>query len=551
MWRDECHCIEVCRPAKTAANGSSAKPSTQPASAEDKSNIPPAFRTGNTAAFATQNGHTVTPKNTARGQNSDPIPELERKADGRIPREGNGTKDLNGVNGVAPIATKDGNGTAPSNGNGEMKPGNGVKAKKPFWRHVVDEALAFFAHWFGAARFDKDGDGDLDWDDIQSRIAERKQRMAERKQRAKAKPESKADAKAKAKAVGRNKTGDFDGDGDVDMEDKINDIFEDQLRGDVDMMQESQYTPIFICVYSLIIMGLWWSGAVQDYGWDKFTGKLGGLESFYKGETKLRTNYKCLDLRNEPWRWFTYQFTHAGIGHSGFNTVMNLFLGVPLEKIHGPLRLFLMYQVGVFGGSMCLFVTDVHTSVVGCSGGVYSLYGMHLATLFLNWAEDKYRKPTLFVLMLLWGCDMMILYNSDEKDRTSHAVHFGGYLAGTIIGILLGKNFVKTRMEKVFQALTFTVGMCLIALCITWTFTVWPPQTFWESSGWCWRMQVWSPLHFGDFDFHCVSCNDRDCAWKYLKPNDKSGPGNCTDCVNYSMKVPCECVGGCDSFIDG
>merc|ERR1719160_1900589 len=159
-------------------------------------------------------------------------------------------------------------------------------------------------------------------------------------------------------------------------------------------------------------MGLWSAGSYQDWGPGKFTQKIGGLESFFKGHTKLRTNYKCLDYRTEWWRWFTYQFTHAHIGHSGFNTVMNCFLGVPLEKVHGHFRLFFMYQVGVFGGSMCLFVTDVHTAVVGCSGGVYSLYGIHLAKLFMNWHQMRYRKPILLLLVVLLVCDIMIVSSS-------------------------------------------------------------------------------------------------------------------------------------------
>ena len=35
--------------------------------------------------------------------------------------------------------------------------------------------------------------------------------------------------------------------------------------------------------------------------------------------------------RAQAWRFLTYQFTHVGLQHVGFNVLMQLFVGLPLE----------------------------------------------------------------------------------------------------------------------------------------------------------------------------------------------------------------------------
>lgn len=93
----------------------------------------------------------------------------------------------------------------------------------------------------------------------------------------------------------------------------------------------------------------------------------------------------CEDLRAQVWRWWTYQFTHVGAVHVMMNAALNVVLGIPLELMHGSLRVALMFNIGVVGGAMCYSVNDAHTVVVGCSGGCYALIGTHIADLLMNW----------------------------------------------------------------------------------------------------------------------------------------------------------------------
>ncbi|XP_073809070.1 rhomboid-related protein 3 isoform X11 [Danio rerio] len=88
-------------------------------------------------------------------------------------------------------------------------------------------------------------------------------------------------------------------------------------------------------------------------------------------------------LRAQAWRFLSYIFMHAGIEHLGLNMAMQLLVGVPLEMVHGALRIGLVYVCGALAGSLAVSVTDMTAPVVGSSGGVYALVSAHLANVVM------------------------------------------------------------------------------------------------------------------------------------------------------------------------
>lgn len=95
------------------------------------------------------------------------------------------------------------------------------------------------------------------------------------------------------------------------------------------------------------------------------------------------------DRRLEVWRFFSYMFLHANWFHLGFNIIIQLFFGVPLEVMHGTARIGVIYLAGVFAGSLGTSVVDSEVFLVGASGGVYALLAAHLANITLNYAHMK------------------------------------------------------------------------------------------------------------------------------------------------------------------
>lgn len=58
------------------------------------------------------------------------------------------------------------------------------------------------------------------------------------------------------------------------------------------------------------------------------------------------------DKRHELWRFMSYMFLHAGWFHLGFNLLIQLVFGLPLEMVHGSGRIACIYFSGVLAGSL-------------------------------------------------------------------------------------------------------------------------------------------------------------------------------------------------------
>ncbi|CAH1115998.1 unnamed protein product [Phaedon cochleariae] len=133
--------------------------------------------------------------------------------------------------------------------------------------------------------------------------------------------------------------------------------------------------------------------------------------------------------RSEIWRFLLYMFLHAGWLHLGFNLVVQLLVGLPLEMVHGSGRVFLIYMAGVLAGSLGTSVFDDDVYLVGASGGVYALLAAHLANAF--------------------GLPV------------SYVAHLTGALAGLTIGLLVLKNFE----QKLHEQLLWWVALGVYAAC--------------------------------------------------------------------------------------
>lgn len=277
-------------------------------------------------------------------------------------------------------------------------------------------------------------------------------------------------------------------------------------------LMKGQALPIFIVFQCLIVFILWLANSIM-YG-----DASAGLDSILPGRTDLRLYSDCVDFRFQVWRWWSYQFTHVGFSHVFCNCLLALIMGIPMEGLQGPFRMFLMFNIGVFGGSCCCFLTALRMPVVGMSGGCYALFGMHYADVILNWKSKMFRWSTLAFLTILLSLDFVNYFLSkgaETSHATSNAAHVGGSIAGACIGITIGRNVSVSRHEKALVGCVFTLGFCLAAASMGIGLQ-WPPQSLFDDDpAWCWARQVWNPKVFQDQRWHCVFCGDAACIAKW------------------------------------
>ncbi|XP_036681874.1 rhomboid-related protein 1 isoform X3 [Eschrichtius robustus] len=81
--------------------------------------------------------------------------------------------------------------------------------------------------------------------------------------------------------------------------------------------------------------------------------------------------------RARAWRFLTYMFMHVGLEQLGFNALLQLMIGVPLEMVHGLLRISLLYLAGVLAGEAELGWDEMSLQAAedGAGPGVHELRG--------------------------------------------------------------------------------------------------------------------------------------------------------------------------------
>jgi len=293
----------------------------------------------------------------------------------------------------------------------------------------------------------------------------------------------------------------------------------------VENIRTGQIRPVMILLHSMACFTLWAVTAAinsERSGTDFFE-SAGGLDKIWEGWTLLRfVGPECEDRRFEAWRWLSYQFTHVGFAHVFTNSFLNLTFGIPLEGVHGHFRIVVMHTIGVFGGACFAMLMDVHTSIVGCSGGSYALIGVHIADLVMNWRERRFRYPTLCVVVALVFADaaFAVLNRSPE---VSYSTHAGGIIAGLLICILMGKNLKVRSHEKYIVRGAWILGFALITFCLAWLFSqhggrlsIWEAMS--QESPWCWHGQVLN-MSRDPTSYRCVRCATRHCVDGWLTFN--------------------------------
>lgn len=172
--------------------------------------------------------------------------------------------------------------------------------------------------------------------------------------------------------------------------------------------------------------------------------------------------------RYEVWRFVTVMLLHGSWLHLWGNIIMQLILGCLLEVIHHWKRVGMVYIAGVLFGTLAGSVVQPWTFLIGASGGVYALLVAHLATIILNWNEMGCAFFRCILLLAYIGFDVWLVISEEviggKKSDTSHAGHFGGALAGLLIGVNVLKNFEQRLWEVKLQKVCKIIAIVFVIL---------------------------------------------------------------------------------------
>lgn len=192
------------------------------------------------------------------------------------------------------------------------------------------------------------------------------------------------------------------------------------------------------------------------YVWISLSGP-GGLDEFID----WGANFGPATLGGEWWRLLTATFIHAGVIHLFFNMLALWNLGAIVEGALGSACFASIYFLSGLAGSITSLAWHPHATSVGASGAIFGLFGALIGLLAkrrLIYGEPIDRATIKsFALNIFLNLAISLLPGID------FAAHFGGLIAGLIVGFLIEPHPQRRHWWK-HPLLISMYGLTILAL---------------------------------------------------------------------------------------
>jgi len=191
-------------------------------------------------------------------------------------------------------------------------------------------------------------------------------------------------------------------------------------------------------------------------------GKAGGLAILWGMDGaalyRLGANFgPAIFILHQWWRLVTACFLHGGLIHIGFNLMVLMDFGPPLEELYGSARYFFFYMVcGVCGYLLSALLNN--SISIGASGAILGLVGLLLAVTSKRGGSymRQLRSRLITWVIIIFAVGFMGIMAIDNY------AHLGGFAAGFVLGKISADHEPHTPAEK-----RLAQFLCLLAVVVT------------------------------------------------------------------------------------
>jgi len=216
------------------------------------------------------------------------------------------------------------------------------------------------------------------------------------------------------------------------------------------------------------------------------------------GETLIECGAKVTYMivnEGQAYRLFSAMFLHSGLVHLFFNLMVLAFVGRGVEIAHGTIKATFGFVVGAYGGNVLSALFLPQYISVGASGGIFSLLGMALADIILNWKvlfgggvdkgailirTEKDKRNVKWVMFWLL-IDILLNVVLGLLPFIDNFCHVGGMIFGMLFGVGTIQRvdfgffgFTKSCFQKFLTFLMKSWGiiitLALLVFVTTWLF---------------------------------------------------------------------------------
>ncbi|MFA5363636.1 MAG: rhomboid family intramembrane serine protease [Candidatus Bathyarchaeia archaeon] len=163
-----------------------------------------------------------------------------------------------------------------------------------------------------------------------------------------------------------------------------------------------------------------------------FTSIVGGsfFETGYEALARYG-QYNLLVFDGNYWQLLTSMFVHVDIMHITLNMLFLVIFGLRAEELFKTEEYFMVYLLsGLLGNILTLFFMPVYTVSAGASGAIFGMYGAGIIYMRKAYGQS-------IVGALMYGFLLLMLTTGSDVNIVAH---FGGLVAGLVIGYALAKS---------------------------------------------------------------------------------------------------------------
>lgn len=130
------------------------------------------------------------------------------------------------------------------------------------------------------------------------------------------------------------------------------------------------------------------------------------------------------------WQLLTSMFIHVNVVHLFGNMLFLLIFGFRAEEFFSPEEFFFIYFISGLSGNLLTLLMDPLTISAGASGAIFGIFGACVMYLRKTFGQS--------IMGALLFSFLLLMITAGE--RVNILAHFGGLVAGLIIGYVLAKS---------------------------------------------------------------------------------------------------------------
>jgi len=165
-----------------------------------------------------------------------------------------------------------------------------------------------------------------------------------------------------------------------------------------------------------------------------YTSIVGGnfIEPFRTNDYLLLSlgQVNALTINGHYWQLLTSMFIHINIIHLFGNMLFLLIFGFRAEEFFSPEEFFFIYFMSGLFGNLLTLLMPLYTVSAGASGAIFGIFGACVIYLRKTFGQS--------IMGALLFSFLLLMITAGE--RVNILAHFGGLVAGLIIGYVLAKS---------------------------------------------------------------------------------------------------------------